>query len=122
MSALDRVDAAWLAGLLDGEGCFDAPRGNPRLRVKMGDLDVVMRAADLMGTTVYTEQDHRPTVTGEPRSAMHVAQITGEPALAIMRAVLPWMGARRSLKISEIAAAHAARKRGKIRLLRIEAA
>lgn len=116
--AMHREDAAWLAGLLDGEGCFDAPRGNPRIRVKMGDLDVVMRAADLMNTSVYTEVDHRRTVLGEPRSAMHVAQVTGEPALAVMRAVLPWMGARRSMKITEITAAHAARKRGKIRLLK----
>lgn len=111
---LHREDAAWLAGLLDGEGCFDSPRGNPRVRVKMTDLDVVLRAADLMGAKTYLE----PAQRAEWSDTM-VAQITGEPAVAVMRAVLPWMGSRRSAKITEISVAHAAKKRGKIRLLRV---
>jgi len=44
---MPREDAAWLAGLLDGEGCFDAPRGNPRVRLKMTDFDIVFRVAAL---------------------------------------------------------------------------
>jgi len=118
MSTLLREDAAYLAGLLDGEGCFDSPRGNPRLRVKMGDLDVVMRAADLMGTSVTTEIDKRIDADGKPYSPMFVAALTGEPALDVMRSVLPWLGARRSFKVAEITAAHAMKKKGRITLRR----
>ena len=117
-----REDRAWLAGLLDGEGCIDAPRGNPRLRVKMADLDVVLRAADLMGCTVYTEVDHRTSVLGKPYSPMHVAQISGEKAVEVLTAVLPWLGARRTAKATQVIAHHMARKSGRIRLLRTEAA
>lgn len=116
---MHREDAAYLGGLLDGEGCFDSPRGNPRVRVKMGDLDVVMRAADLMGTSVYTEHDSRIDRHGNPYSPMHVASVTGERAVEVMLAVLPWLGARRSLKVAEIADAYRAKKRGRVVLRRV---
>ncbi|MDT8915785.1 hypothetical protein [Amycolatopsis sp. PS_44_ISF1] len=107
---LDRVDAAWLAGLLDGEGCFDAPRGNPRVRVKMTDFDVILRAADLMQAKTHPEivPDRKPLL---------VAQITGEPAVAVLHAILPFLGSRRSARATEIivaqrqkAARHPARR------------
>ena len=114
---MHREDAAWLAGLLDGEGCFDSPRGNPRIRVKMSDLDVVIRAADIMGASTYHE-----TSAHDYYKPCMVAQITGDRAIAIMRSVLPWMGSRRSAKILDIVLAHEAKKAGRIRLLRLKAA
>lgn len=101
---LHREDAAWLAGLLDGEGCFDSPRGNARLRVKMADFDIVLRAADIMGARTYPE-----IVPG--RKPLLVAQITGDRAVAVMRAVLPWLSARRTTKATEIILGHGQRLR-----------
>lgn len=107
---LSEVQAAWLAGLLDGEGCFDAPRGNPRIRVKMTDLDVVLRAADLMGARTYMEIPHeRPEGFQQYKPCM-VAQITGDRAIAVMRAVLPYLGARRSQRVTELTIAHSIRQ------------
>jgi hypothetical protein len=104
-ATMSEVQAAWLAGLLDGEGCFDAPRNNPRIRVKMSDLDVVLRAADLMTAKTYMEipwqSDYKPCM---------VAQITGDRAVAVMRAVLPYLGSRRSGKVTELILAHTARQ------------
>ncbi len=111
--SIHREDAAWLAGLLDGEGCFDNPRGNPRIRVKMSDLDVVLRAASIMDATTFAEIDYRPN-----RKPLLVAQTTGDNAIRVMRALLPWLGSRRSAKVTEIVTAHAAKKSGRIRLLR----
>lgn len=116
MSTLHREDAAYLAGLLDGEGCFDAPGGNPRIRVKMTDFDVVFRAADLMGATTYVE----PGNIHRWHSDLLVAQTTGDNAVRVMREILPWMGSRRSAKITEIVTAQAAKqkaKRSKVRTL-----
>ncbi|WP_394620972.1 LAGLIDADG family homing endonuclease [Lentzea sp. JNUCC 0626] len=110
MSRLDKVDAAWLAGLLDGEGCFDLPRGNPRVRVKMSDLDVILRAADLMGAKTYPE-----VVPG--RKPLLVAQITGDAAVEVLRAVLPFLGSRRSARATEIILAHEAKGRPALRLI-----
>lgn len=102
--------SAWLAGLLDGEGCFDAPRKNPRIRVKMSDHDVILRAADLMGATT-----HQETARFDHHKPLMVAQITGDRAVSVMRAVLPWLGARRSAKVLELITANAERqtRRGK---------
>lgn len=103
--ALTAVQSAWLAGLLDGEGCFDAPRNNPRVRVKMSDHDVVLRAAELMDATVHSEAareaHHKPCM---------VAQVHGDKAVSIMRAVLPHLGARRTAKATEIILAYGNRQ------------
>lgn len=102
---MSMIERAWLAGLLDGEGCFDAPHGNPRIRVKMSDFDVVLRAATLLGARTHEER------VFHDRKPLLVAQITGAPAAAIMRDLLPLMGSRRSAKITNIVLAHEARTR-----------
>lgn len=104
---MSEVQAAWLAGLLDGEGCFDSPRDNPRIRVKMSDLDVVLRAADLMDAKTYME---RTPMHFDYYKPCMVAQITGDRAVAVMRAVLPYLGSRRSGKVTELILAHTARQ------------
>ncbi|MDG4792717.1 hypothetical protein [Micromonospora sp. WMMD1082] len=92
-----REDVIWLAGLLEGEGAFDLQRGTyPRVRVAMVDRDVIGRAATLFGVSV------RLALKGRPHKAMWHAEVQGPKAEAIMRAVLPHMGARRSAKIAEV--------------------
>lgn len=93
----------WLAGLLEGEGAFDLHRGRyPRVRLAMTDRDVVGRAATLFGVSV------RMSMRPAPQSAMWHAEASGPKAEAIMRAILPHMGARRSGRIAVILA-HAPR-------------
>lgn len=96
----DRDDLLWLAGLLEGEGAFDAHRGRyPRIRLAMTDRDVVGRAASLMDSKVRLSLREAPF-----KSTWHT-ELSGEKAAAVMRAILPYMGARRSAKIAEILAA-----------------
>lgn len=90
-------DLLWLAGLLEGEGTFDAHRGRyPRIRLGMTDRDVVGRAATLMGSGV------RLTLRHAPKQPTWHTEISGPRAEAIMRAILPHMGARRSGRIAEV--------------------
>ena len=94
-----REDVIWLAGLLEGEGTFDAQRGKyPRIRLGMSDRDVVGRAASLMDTGIRLQ--YRPA----PASPMWHAEVQGPRAAAIMRELLPHMGARRSQRIAEVLA------------------
>lgn len=86
-----RDDVLWLAGLLEGEGTFDIHRGKyPRVRVGMVDRDIVGRAATLMGARVNLR------LHGRPAQATWHAEVSGAKAVAVMRAVLPHMGSRRS--------------------------
>lgn len=93
----NREDVIWLSGLLEGEGTYDAHRGKyPRVRLAMTDRDVVGRAATLMGCRV------RLSLKPAPYQATWHAEIQGEKAAQVMRATLPFMGARRSAKIAYI--------------------
>lgn len=93
------VNLAWLAGLLEGEGAFDLHRQRyPRVRLAMADRDIVARAAELLGATV------RVSLRPAPQSAMWHAEISGPRAEAVMRAILPHMGARRSARIAAVLA------------------
>lgn len=90
-------DLFWLAGLLEGEGCFDLHRGRyPRIRLGMTDRDVVGRAATLLGGRV------RLTLRPAPVQATWHVEISGTKAAEMMRVILPYMGARRSAKIATI--------------------
>lgn len=92
-----REETIWLAGLLEGEGSFDAHRGKyPRVRLAMTDRDVVSRAAALMDTQV------RLSLHPAPAQPTWHAEISGERAAAIMREILPFMGTRRSGKIATV--------------------
>lgn len=110
-TGLHREDAAWLAGLFDGEACFDSPNGNPRIRLKMSDLDVVLRAAGLMDARTHREAVH--STEDFPRKPLLVAQLTGDRAVHVMREVLPWLGARRSARVTDIILAHQAKTKAK---------
>lgn len=93
----DPQEILWLAGLLEGEGSFDLHRGRyPRIRLGMTDRDVVGRAATLIGARV------RLTFRPKPYAATWHAEVSGPSAVAVMEAVLPHMGARRSARIAEI--------------------
>lgn len=98
-------DLAWLAGLLEGEGHFTIhgsshtsrwPR--PKLTLGMTDEDIVIRAAQLMGTNKYS-------IRSEPRRRdFFRVTVTGERCAQVMRDILPYMGQRRAQKIMTILA------------------
>jgi hypothetical protein len=92
-----RDDLLWLAGLLEGEGSFDAHRGRyPRIRLAMTDRDIVGRAASLMDSKI------RLALHPAPAQATWHTEISGERAAEIMRDILPHMGTRRSGKIANV--------------------
>lgn len=51
---MEKHEIIWLAGLLEGEGCFNyrADRKQARISVEMTDQDVLERVAGLFGTKV----------------------------------------------------------------------
>lgn len=100
---MTEIEAAWLAGILEGEGCFFFNR-TPMIKLQMTDEDVVARAAALMGKNY--RKSKRPTISGK---SVYSFEIHGEKALNIMRLILEHMGARRSAKIKEVMELAAAR-------------
>lgn len=96
-----RDDVIWLAGLLEGEGTFDAHRGKyPRIRLAMTDRDIVGRAASLMGCGI------RLSLKRAPAASTWHAELSGPRAAAIMAELLPYMGTRRSGRMADVIAIH----------------
>lgn len=92
-------DLPWLAGFLEGEGSFDLTTRNlcPRIRVSSTDLDVVIRAASIMGC-VSVNYMTRPT---NGNKLAYATGISGERAVMWMKVLLPMMGVRRQEQIDQ---------------------
>lgn len=96
------VDAAWLAGLLEGEGCFTGKGGSLAIQLNMVDRDVLERVAKIVGAK-RVRGPYR--YSGRPTSQPYYSwTLYGESARAVMRRILPFMGARRSAKIRSLLA------------------
>jgi hypothetical protein len=98
-------DLAWLAGLLEGEGCFHlALRLNqdqkPRISIRVGmtDGDVVERVWRIAGVGRQPRLFERPA----PLKNVFTWNVTGQSdAASLMMTLYPLMGERRQEKIRE---------------------
>mgnify|MGYP001558857774 FL=1 len=99
----------WLAGLLEGEGCFTTAHGQsgthtPMISLAMTDRDGMASAAGLMttigGRLMKLRQRRLPS-----GKSVYTTQVTGLPAVKIMHLVYPYMGERRAAKIHTVIAA-----------------
>ena len=93
----------WLAGLLEGEGCFVGCYGQsqtmtPGISLAMTDEDVVLMARDLMTQIGGREIQPRGRKLYSGKT-VYTVLLTGLPAVKVMVAVHPYMGARRAAKI-----------------------
>jgi hypothetical protein len=94
-------DSAWLAGLLEGEGTFEADQVNGssgRVAICMTDRDVVDRAARMMMAEVTTKllNKYRPAFNRKP---MYFARVSGTRARQVMERILPYLGERRAERV-----------------------
>ncbi len=96
----DRDDLMWFVGLSEGEACIDLSKGKyPRIRLAMTDRDTVGRAATMMGVSV------RLSLKRAPAAPTWHAELSGPRAEAIIREILPHVGARPSQRCAEVLAA-----------------
>ncbi len=110
---MTEVELAWLAGLLEGEGCFYlATRKNqdgtprPLLSVicSMTDEDVIRRMHDLIGFGNFHTRDRSHE---NPRYKKSYTWQSSDALLLmpLLHSLLPLMGERRGAKIDELIAA-----------------
>lgn len=101
---LTEAQIAWLAGLLEGEGCFHFCRG-PYVKLSMTDKDIVERAAELMNGHCQKVKRCQPGC-----KPVFLVEVCSVRAIYVMNLVFPHMGKRRAEKIKEVLAATAARR------------
>lgn len=93
---VNQENCQWLAGLLEGEGCFYF-KGTPKILLSMSDEDIVARVAELFGSTYNKQSPH-----GIGKKYMFNTSVCGIGAIEIMNILLPYMGLRRTAKIKEV--------------------
>jgi hypothetical protein len=89
-------DLYWLAGLLEGEGCFTYSC-SPGIQLGMTDRDVVERVARLLERHVRGPYQYKAN-----RKPVYYTEVWGIEAINLMGQLRPLMGARRAKKIWEI--------------------
>lgn len=106
---MNEVDTAWVAGLLEGEGCFSlyAPVGKAR-RVSvtccMTDKDVIERLRTIVGAgNVYERKPRKDTW----KPAWQWSLTTRPEVMQLIEELYPYMGRRRREKMDEIREFHA---------------
>ena len=98
-------DIVWLAGLLEGEGCFSLDGNGAKSRgygklvivLQMTDRDVVARAAKILGGPVAGP--YRPKVS---RKEVWTTRVWCRRAASWMMTLHPLMGERRQARIQEL--------------------
>jgi hypothetical protein len=107
---ISQAEIAWLAGLLEGEGCFmsvPSQRHYPLIVITMTDQDIMQRVADMFEVRLWEVDPvkYQPLkLDGTPRKTQWKATIGGVRAAKWMRVVYPWMGERRRARIDEVIA------------------
>lgn len=97
------TEIAWLAGLLEGEGCFQLRKsggykGSICIALQMTDKDTVEKASKLLKGTFYGP--HGPY--GVSKLPTWQTMVFGKRAAEIMMSVFVFLGARRQQKVKEL--------------------
>lgn len=94
-------EIAWVAGLLEGEGCF-VNKGTPKIAIQMTDLDVMEAYGKLVGKGLNPKpHGNRRRKNGGELKPCWVCLLTGRDAAQWMMTIYPLMGERRQEKIRE---------------------
>ena len=96
------IDAAWLAGLLEGEGYFQITKPKPNhptqvlIRLAMTDKDVVEKASKLLNVSINCKAK-----TTEKKTIYSISLSRKDDVEKVLLQILPHMGSRRSERITE---------------------
>lgn len=108
---MNERDLSWLAGLLEGEGCFTGRKWTPanggtkitpRIQARMTDEDVLQRVRAIAGGTVSG-----PYHPHGARRPIWNWQVSGAVAVRVAKELRPLMGERRQRAIDDLLALQA---------------
>ena len=89
-------DIAWMAGLLEGEGCFHLlNKKYPAISLMMTDYDVLLRAKKTWRHNKIYGPIVRKTKNGTYQKPIWQLRITGPKAIGWMMTVYSFLGTRR---------------------------
>ena len=108
---ISMMDIAWVAGIVEGEGCIVvSPKSRSlRLSVEMTDLDVLQRLATILGPTARVNK-RNIELKNPAHKDRYVLHLYGAPMAGWLQTIYPLMGARRQSRIRDALVMFKARK------------
>jgi len=112
MENITSEEIAWIAGILEGEACFDYHfnkrmgknfgkpplKKYPRIRVEMKDEDIILRLYKLLGGKLSSKNgkqiNHSKTFL--------IKWFQPKDVKRILTMIRPWLGKRRGQKVDEL--------------------
>ena len=92
-------DIAWIAGLIEGEGCFSQTKGSITAQLSMTDEDIVRRSGGLVKAPSIGVHNSQ---VRNGRKVSYRWTLCGTPAASWMMTIYPFMGERRRTRIREL--------------------
>jgi len=89
---MTETEAAYLAGIVDGEGCIMIvqPRNKPVLTVKMSSIETIKFVADHFVSNVYIADDrHLPGK--QNNKILYYARVQGKKAIKVLESIYKFM-------------------------------
>lgn len=94
------IDIAWLAGIVEGEGCLALHAGKyPFLKIAMTDKDVIERTGKILKTHV---RSYPKSTLKRGKKVPHVTYVSGPTAISWIMTLYPLLGERRKAKAREM--------------------
>lgn len=101
MIIMDKIDIAWLAGLIEGEGCIRVHNiRNPRITVEMTDKDIIDRLQSITESGSIAKRKKKQL---HHKQAWTWSLCTREDVARVLLAIYPLMGERKKAQISKCA-------------------
>jgi hypothetical protein len=97
---IDLIDAAWLAGIIEGEGTFSLNSGKyPQVSVMMADRDIVDRCHTVTGFGTINGPINHP----RSQKPLFTWQVSRKRDIArLLLLIYPMLGERRQRRVAEI--------------------
>ena len=99
MKALNLSQWAWIAGLIEGEGCFSLTDTNPSpvFTITMSDEDVIAKLAELLGVKYKVKSPRNERC----QTMYHITVRKQSFNEWLISGIYRWMGKRRQAKLQD---------------------
>ena len=99
--SITSIELGWIAGILEGEGCFRIQDRCPDIYLGMTDQDTVLKMRNLMDKAQAVNIRYESHERNKPQYILH---ISSKRAVEWMMTLYPLMSIRRKAKIREVLA------------------
>lgn len=103
---IQEIKTSWIAGLLEGEGCFSYrhDKNYASIQFNTTDFDIMTKYITYLRELGFDIKNKivKLKKKKETHKQGYAIEITSKKAIGIMKLILPYMGIRRKNKIEEI--------------------